>query len=484
MSSELVGRRFGNYVVEKLLGEGGMGAVYSAVQPDIGKHVAIKFLAPHLTESPSLVQRFFAEARAVNLIQHENIVDIFDFGQSEDGLVYCVMEVLTGVSLESELAHHIVLPIERTNAIVAQVADALAAAHERNILHRDIKPDNVYLVRRKGNPDFVKVLDFGIAKLGGVGDGSTARTASGTIMGTPGYMSPEQGTAGDVDQRTDIYATGALLYRLLGGQLPFVGRTFGEILQKQLTEEPAPLRTLRPDVPEALERLVHAMVQRDPALRPASMSEVYRCLVDPKALEEVKLPQPVLGARTPMVMSAVTTTLSGAASERVGSPATAPKSARPGWPIYGAVAIAAVGAIGFVATRRAPPASAPIAPPIAAVQNPVMPAPPPPAPDPRFEVKIESTPPGAAIFDGAVLLGTTPATIPFEREQSVRVDHAGFRSETIEIRRDRPTLQVRLTAAAAPPKRRTTALPAPAAPASGPHEKEKRRGDVVKELPF
>jgi serine/threonine-protein kinase len=462
MSDDLIGRRFGNYVVEKLLGAGGMGAVYSAVQPGIGKRVAIKFLAEHLTHHPSLVQRFFAEGRAVNLIQHENIVDIFDFDQTPDGLVYCIMELLSGVSLESELVTHTTLPIDRTIGIITQVADALGAAHAQGILHRDIKPDNIYLVRKKGNSDFVKVLDFGIAKLSNIGDGSTARTASGTIMGTPGYMSPEQGTAGQVDARTDVYALGALLYRMLGGQLPFPGNSFGEILQKQLTESPRPLRELRPEVPEALEGLVHSMLMREPAERPANMGDVARWL-SAKPGEAPPPPLPSGLSRTPVVMPAVVrTTLSSAAGEE------APKTqAKPGprWQLpAGVLAAVVVAVVAWLGLRPAahPPAAASVtplaAPPPAA---PVAPAPVAAPPVQKFSVKIDSVPAAAEIFDGDVLIGTTPATLSFADERVLKLHRDGFKDVQAAVRRDQPELSVRLTAIPQATHKRAPAAAAP-----------------------
>jgi serine/threonine-protein kinase len=269
----LIGAHFGNYVVEKLLGQGGMGAVYRAVQPDIGKQVAIKFLAPQLAAAPELVQRFFAEARAVNLIQHDNIVDIFDFA-SRDGHSYFVMELLKGRSLEEVLGERGRLAVGRAIDICSQVADAITAAHEHNIVHRDLKPDNIFLLTKSGREDFVKLLDFGIAKLTDPEVGKRPQTMSGAILGTPGYMSPEQGTGGVVDGRTDIYALGVLAYRMLSGRLPFEGNTFLEILNKQLLETPPDLSTLRPELELSLSSLVMQMIDRDPARRPQLMAEV------------------------------------------------------------------------------------------------------------------------------------------------------------------------------------------------------------------
>src|SRR5579883_387344 len=258
----LVGLRVGSFVIEERLGAGGMGSVYRGVQPEIGKRVAIKFLADEFNANPNVVARFFQEAKAVNVIGHENIVDIFDFGRTAEGRNYFVMELLEAPSLERVLDDEKALATSRTVDIARQVASALTAAHSRGIVHRDLKPENVFLIRRAGRTDFVKLLDFGIAKLSARsdGEGGIGRTQSGMILGTPGYMAPEQAGGGTVDHRADIYALGVLLYRMLAGHIPFEGQTFAQIFRRQLMEEAKPLSTVRADVTAPLEQLVLEML--------------------------------------------------------------------------------------------------------------------------------------------------------------------------------------------------------------------------------
>src|SRR5262245_53375987 len=206
-----------------------MGSVYGAEQPAIGKRVALKVLHAEFAAQPEIVSRFFNEAKAVNDIQHPNIVDILDFGVIPSGqpsaapLVYFIMEHSEGESLSALIQREAPLRPDRATAIAVQIEDALSASHHKGIVHRDLKPDNVMLVSRGRGHDVVKLLDFGIAKLTGTA-ASTHRTRTGMVMGTPQYMSPEQCEGrGDIDHRTDIYALGIVVYQMLTGRVPFVG---------------------------------------------------------------------------------------------------------------------------------------------------------------------------------------------------------------------------------------------------------------------
>lgn len=271
----------GRYVVERKLGEGGMGAVYVGTHEGIGKQVAIKCLNPYMAANQAIVERFKREARAATAAGNEHIIDVTDMGELPDGAPYIVMELLDGRELAELLEEEGPLPIGRAVRILLQVCDALIAAHAKGIVHRDLKPENIFLVRRKRDPDFVKVLDFGIARFnepGSIGGGKNL-TATGMTIGTPHYMSPEQaqGLEG-LDHRTDIYALGVILYELLTGGRPFDAETFPLLVVKIVTADPPLIRDRRPDVPVDLETLIVRCLSKDKNLRPESVEELARAL--------------------------------------------------------------------------------------------------------------------------------------------------------------------------------------------------------------
>ena len=222
---ELLGRNVGSYRVSKLLGKGGMGAVYMAEHPVIGSRVAIKFLHSQYSTDQKIVDRFFNEARAVNVIGHDNILKILDLNVTEDNIHYFVMEFLHGKALQDLVLPDQPMPFEAAGPIVLQVCEALQAAHDHGIIHRDLKPDNVYLTVHKGKKNFVKVVDFGIAKLTDESGQSTGKTQTGMVMGTPAYMSPEQagGMTNRIDGRSDVYSLGVMMFQMATGKLPFPG---------------------------------------------------------------------------------------------------------------------------------------------------------------------------------------------------------------------------------------------------------------------
>ncbi|MBV8761743.1 MAG: serine/threonine protein kinase, partial [Deltaproteobacteria bacterium] len=226
----------GEYTIDCLLGRGGFGNVYRATQPLIGKQVAVKVLALRYSVDAAIVSRFVAEARAVNQIRHPNIIDIFSFGQLPDGRHYYVMELLDGEPLD-RLAG--ALTLANALPILRALARALDAAHAKGIAHRDLKPENVFLARDADGTRYPKLLDFGIAKLLAPEGAVAHRTATGTPLGTPYYMSPEQCRGRDVDHRTDIYSFGILTYRVLTGAYPFTG-DFMELMTAQVASEPPP----------------------------------------------------------------------------------------------------------------------------------------------------------------------------------------------------------------------------------------------------
>jgi serine/threonine-protein kinase len=268
----------GRYRVLAILGEGGMGTVYEAEHVEIGKRFALKILHPLYSRQSDLVARFRREARAASMIGHPNIVDVSDFGTTPDGLFYCVMERLDGVELGDVLSDLGRLPPDRAVTIAAQICRALAAAHASGIVHRDLKPENVFLVTREGVGDFVKILDFGIAKAPGAEQ--TARlTSPGIAMGTPEYMAPEQAAGKSADTRSDIYSVGALVYEMLLGVPPHDGDNAMEVLSKKATERPVPLRKVRPDIPEGLEQVVLRALEVNPGDRQQTMAQLEYELV-------------------------------------------------------------------------------------------------------------------------------------------------------------------------------------------------------------
>jgi serine/threonine-protein kinase len=246
-SDPLLGTTVGSFRLVRRIGHGGMGSVYLGEQTLIGSKVAVKVLHEHLASDASLVQRFYAEARAVNLIGHPNIVNIFDMNVVPPRRYYLIMEYLEGEPLSAAPAGP--MPPEQALPILIQVCQALQAAHARGVVHRDLKPENIFLCRRDG-PPFVKILDFGIAKLFG-GEMQEGMTHAGWIVGTPEYMAPEQGSGGALDGRADLYALGVIAYRLATGRLPFSGGGVTGVLLAHRDTPPIPPRELNPRVSEA-----------------------------------------------------------------------------------------------------------------------------------------------------------------------------------------------------------------------------------------
>jgi len=262
------GTRCGDYEIETKIGEGAMGAVYRAIHPTIGKHVAIKVMSQRLFDEPDAHKRFVTEARALSAIRHPGIVDIFGIGRLPDGRTFLTMQWLEGENLGARLKRG---PLAMSEAldIIRQVARALEAAHAKDIVHRDLKPENVFL-QIINDELFVKLLDFGLAK---ASHKDVAVTRSGQILGTPLYMSPEQCRSKGVDHRTDIYALGCLSYELLCGRVPFQHDNAAELIAAHLNAEPPSPRSLRPDLPLVLERLLRNMVAKLPDDRP-TLAEV------------------------------------------------------------------------------------------------------------------------------------------------------------------------------------------------------------------
>ncbi|MBZ0120880.1 MAG: serine/threonine protein kinase, partial [Sandaracinaceae bacterium] len=269
----------GRYLIEDKLGEGGMGLVYKAKHVILGKRLAIKVLKASVSRDEQVIARFRREAQSASAIGSPHIIDISDFGTMPDGSTYFVMEFLDGLSLTQAMERERPMRPERIVKWAKQVADALGAAHERGIVHRDLKPDNVYLVPQGNEKDFVKILDFGIAKVGSVADKKL--TQAGQVFGTPHYMSPEQCAGREVDHRTDIYALGVMLYEAACGQVPFDSDSLMGILTKHVYEQPIPPRELPPPiaVPPGLEAVILRCLTKTAEQRYQSMRELHSDLV-------------------------------------------------------------------------------------------------------------------------------------------------------------------------------------------------------------
>ncbi len=318
------------YRVIRKIGEGGMGTVYAAEHVEIGKGVAIKILHPAYSTQQDLVERFRREARAASRIGHPNIVDVTDFGSTEDGCAYFVMEHLDGIDLADVLSHERRLDASRSCNIAIQICRALAAAHAAGVIHRDLKPENIFLVARDGQADFVKVLDFGIARSMGR---ARRLTNPGVAMGTPEYMAPEQAEGGAVDHRTDIYSVGALIYEMVSGSPPQLNR------DKDLISP----RGVKADVPEELDRIIMRALEPDPERRYQSMGQLEYDLVKslfgrPRAVAELLGLRDPESRGTPLVLDAVAQSDAQEPAQQpvqgppaIDYPTEGPSAVSPGW---------------------------------------------------------------------------------------------------------------------------------------------------------
>jgi putative nucleotidyltransferase with HDIG domain len=308
----MIGSTLLNYKVLSELGSGGLGTVYAAEHVVIGRKAALKVLKPEIARDQAMVQRFLVEARAVGAIRHPNIVDVSDYGQA-DGHFIIVMELLEGETLAQRLEREGQLAEATALRLLTQLASALGAAHERSIVHRDLKPENIFLTSYPDYPDFVKVLDFGVAKLLG-GTSKSVKTSPGLIIGTPAYMSPEQCLGDDaLDLRSDVYSLGVVAYRLVTGQVPFEGNLMQQ-LQGHLTRPPRPPRELAPELSPALEQVVLRCLAKAPADRFPTMQALRDALTG-------------MGGRSPLAFSP-----EEAAGPRRSQPASAPAGAKPAPP--------------------------------------------------------------------------------------------------------------------------------------------------------
>ncbi len=267
----------GRYKLERVLGRGGMGTVYAGRLEALDQPRAVKVLRPVMDDGQAL-GRFEREARTASKLGNEHIVKVFDFGVADDGLAFIAMEMLDGHDLGDLLGTQRVLEVDRALPIIMQCCAALGAAHAAGIVHRDLKPENVFLVQRPGYREFVKIVDFGLAKYSDTeqeGDPTRKLTKTGMIFGTPQYMSPEQCSGKPTDHRSDVYSLGLMLYELLCGRVPFDGETFMGVINQHLVDPPRPLRELNPnvDVSPELEAVVYRCLDKKAKNRPQSMRE-------------------------------------------------------------------------------------------------------------------------------------------------------------------------------------------------------------------
>ncbi len=459
-----VGQTVGNYNITAKLGEGGMGTVFLAEHPVIGSRVALKAIHPEYARSPEVVSRFVNEARAVNQIGHDHIIDIHDFGTTPAGDFYFIMEYLSGEMLSDQRGRQVAFSPTRALHIVAQIADALAASHERGVIHRDLKPDNIFLITRDGKPDFVKVLDFGLAKLTTVNGAAPAYTTdAGVIMGTPYYMSPEQCEGRmELDHRTDVYSLGVILFEMLTGQVPFAGEGYGEVMTKHISLPPPAARSFVPGLPIALEAILSRALAKAPDARFQTMAEFREVLLStesalspPPAVIEREGERDLERAPSGLASLGVATSRPAPSAvsfqQHVGEVGEAldvrPRRGRGGLFVLGAAAALVVVALANGGVRGQ---ATQLLARSAAAKRPAT-----------VRVNFSSDPAGASVSrsDGAVL-GVTPLSveIPYsDRPVDYRLDKEGYQSKVTSLVPNLPSPVFVLL-------ERLPAPPAPAAP--------------------
>jgi serine/threonine-protein kinase len=285
----LCGMRLGDYVIESPVGMGGMGIVYRAVHPLIGRRVAVKVLRPELAKDPEQADRFLKEAQALSAVKHRGVIDIITFGKLPDSRQYMVMEFLEGESLDAVLDREGGLSPSRALGLIDEILDALSAAHRAGVVHRDIKPANIFLLTQSNGTRVVKLVDFGLARRTTLENLERAGERTSLMAGTPEYFSPEQAHGLAATPRSDLYAVGVLLFELLSGRLPFQEKEVVELLQAQMNRAPPLLHTVVGGMPDSLETLVSALLAKDPEDRPKSAdvarTAVQRVIRELRALE-------------------------------------------------------------------------------------------------------------------------------------------------------------------------------------------------------
>ncbi|MDP1822700.1 MAG: protein kinase [Archangium sp.] len=442
----------GRYEIVGKLAAGGMGEVYRAQHVELGKAMALKVMLPELSNDPEFVTRFKREAIAASRIGQQNIVDISDFGRTANGRFYFVMEYLDGMTLSSLIHRQGAQPAERVLNIAAQACRALAAAHAQSIVHRDLKPENIMLLQRPGQPDFVKVLDFGVAKVS-AGHGQGGHTAIGMVVGTPQYMSPEQAKAIPVDTRSDIYSMGLIIYELLTGRPTFSAETPSMLMVKHVVEapppiEPGPLQS----VPEELERLVFQMLEKELTARPQTMEEVIEVLDnlwarlksnDP-SLKRVSGGYPRTATPQAPQSGVSLVRASGkvqgvTASSTTGIEEPLPPLQKSKLPlVLGVVVVLLAIAVGVVVLRPEPPPVV-VEKPVVVVEKPVeKPVVDKPVVADKIKLNFTSVPEKVDVSEGDILLGVTPLSLQRAPAEVTELTFTakGYKSITRKVRFD------------------------------------------------
>ncbi|MDB4968740.1 MAG: serine/threonine protein kinase [Myxococcales bacterium] len=430
----------GRYIIEALLGEGGMGFVYAARHAIIDKRVAIKVLRKEAAADEASAQRFIIEAKAASKIGHQNIVDITDFGILPAGNAYFVMEYLDGPTL-GRLVHELkTLPALRSLNICSEVARGLYAAHQKSIIHRDLKPENIFVLEKDGEVDTVKIVDFGIAKDVKAGK---RLTAIGMVLGTPEYMSPEQATGQETDHRVDQYALGCILYEMLTGDVPFKAENAPKTLTKHVFEAVVPPSKFRPDlqIPDIVEKIVLKMLQKKPDDRYADM----RQLIAGFEVAQQSLEAGATSVRTVLPVDS--------AQARAAAPTDTldelPRNRTPRYVgvVVGAAALLVLGTVAVTQLTRprakTPPVVGATVTPPAPVEQPA--GQPPAAVKPtvasaEVQVQVSTIPPGAEVYLGSELVGTAPIDVKRTRSGepvTFTVRLAGHKDVTRTVALDR-----------------------------------------------